>query len=371
MAYGRQIEFSFPSGAKITDVVPDQIRPLIHPHWEQFPPVNPMWHYLLGFVYILLGFMSFMGNGTVIYLYLKVKKLRTPANLLVFNLAILDFLMLLSQFPAFSYNCFMGGVWMFSPFACELYAVFGSVTGLGSLLSHVFITWDRYNVIVHGVSGKPLTFGKAMIMVLFVWVYSIGISIPPLVGWGRFIPEGILDSCSFDYLSRDWNNRSFGVFLFVFCYALPLSTIIYSYLFIVKAIIAHEAAMKAQAKKMNVANLRSGGTEGESAEMRVAKTACINVTLWLICWTPYCAIVVQGMFFDQSSITPIATMLPALLAKTCACYNPMVYALSHPRFRAAMQTEVPCCCVNEPEGNASSKGSSDNASTATETANEK
>jgi len=368
MSYGNQAVFSFPAGASITDVVPAEIRPLIHSHWEQFPPVNPMWHHLLGVIYIILGFASMMGNGTVVYLYLKVKKLRTPANLLIFNLAILDFLMLLSQFPAFSYNCFSGGVWMFSKFSCELYAVFGTVTGMGSLLSHCFITYDRYNVIVHGVGGKPLTFGKAMAMVLFVWAYSIGTAIPPLVGWGKFIPEGILDSCSFDYLSRDWNNRSFGIFLFLFCYVFPLSSIVYFYLFIVKAIIAHEAAMKAQAKKMNVTNLRSGGTEGESAEMRVAKSACINVTLWLICWTPYCAIVVQGLFFDQSVITPITTMLPALLAKTCACYNPMVYALSHPRFRAAMQENVSWCCVYEPEGNTNS---GDNKSNSTETTAEK
>ena len=34
-------------------------------------------------------------------------------------------------------------------------------------------------------------------------------------------------------------------------------------------------------------------TEGESAEMRVAKVAIFNVTVWLICWTPYCFVTVQ------------------------------------------------------------------------------
>jgi len=366
MAYNQQVQFGFPSGVTIVDVVPDAIRPLIHKHWEQFPPVNPMWHYLLGVVYIFLGSASFLGNGTVLYLFFKVKKLRTPANVLVANLALLDFLMLLSQFPVFSYNCFSGGVWMFSPFACEIYALFGTITGEGSLWCHVFITWDRYNVIVHGVSGKPLTFTKVFIMILFIWGYAIGIAIPPLVGWGRFIPEGILDSCSFDYLSKDWNNLSFGIFLTVTSYFLPLLVIIFAYVFIVKTIVAHEAAMRAQAKKMNVTNLRSGGTEGESAEMRVAKTACINVTLWCICWTPYCAVVIQGLMFDQSVITPLSTMLPALLAKTCACYNPMVYALSHPRFRNAMQTELSWCCVNEPEGNPNSDGKSNSTEAASE-----
>merc|ERR1712200_200404 len=98
-----------------------------------------------------------------------------------------DLLMLLSQFPAFAYNCFMGGIWMFSAFACDLYCIFGAITGMGSLWSHVFITYDRYNVIVHGMNGKPLTFGKAYGFVTFIWVYATAVSTPPLWGWGRFL----------------------------------------------------------------------------------------------------------------------------------------------------------------------------------------
>ena len=68
----------------------------------------------------------------------------------------------------------------------------GFVTGMGSLWSLVFITYDRYNVIVHGVSGQPLTFGKAGIMVIFIWVNGIGTSLFPFFGWGNYIPEGVL-----------------------------------------------------------------------------------------------------------------------------------------------------------------------------------
>jgi len=344
------ISFNYPPGVTIVDTVPDRIKHLVHPHWANFPPVNPMWHYIMGIFYIVMGIVSFMGNGVVIYLYFKVKKLRTPSNMLVLNLAIMDFFMLLSQFPAFAYNCFNGGIWMFDGFACDLYCIFGAITGMGSLWSHVFITYDRYNVIVHGVSGTPLTKGKAMAQVLFIWIYAVAVSTPPMWGWGKFTLEGIMDSCSFDYLSRDWNNLSFGTFLVTFCYCLPLSVIMYAYIFIVKTVVAHESAMKAQAKKMNISSLKAQAGNEESAEMRVAKAAVMNVSIWMICWTPYCAIVVQGMWFDQSVITPIVTMLPAMFAKTCACYNPMVYALAHPRFRQAMQENISWCCVYEPEG---------------------
>jgi len=355
--------FGYPAGTSIVDTIPDKIKHLVHPHWANYPPVNPMWHYILGVVYIFMGIASFTGNGTVIYLYFKCKKLRTPSNLLVLNLATLDFLMLMLNFPVFSYNCFVGGYWAFSDLGCTLFTIFGAITGMGSLWSHVFITLDRYNVIVHGVAGKPLTQGKAAAIVLFIWAYSIAVSTPPLYGWGHYNLEGIFVSCSFDYLSRDWNNRSFGTFLFVFCYCIPLSIILYAYTFIFKTVVAHEAAMKAQAKKMNVSSLKAGAGNEESAEMRVAKTAVINVTIWILCWTPYCAIVVQGMWFDQKPITPLVTMIPALLSKAGACYSPMVYALSHPRFRAAMEENVSWCCVHEPEAqdNASKSNAGESA----------
>lgn len=361
------ISFGYPSGVSLVDIVPQHMKNYIHSHWANFPPVNPMWHFLLGIVYVVLGTLAIFGNGVVVYLFLKCKKLRSPSNLLVANLAVTDMLMLLTQFPFFVYNTFNGGVWAFSHFMCELYAAFGSISGLGSLWTLVFISYDRYNVIVHGVAGTPLSFTKSALFLVFIWGYSTAVSLPPFFGWGRYIPEGILDSCSFDYLTRDWSVRSHGVFLLVFCYVVPLCTILYSYIFIVKAIVSHENAMREQAKKMNVSNLRSGKDDGgQSAEMRVAKVACINVTLWFVCWTPYAAIVIQGLFFDQSSITPLVSMLPALLAKSTACYNPMVYALSHPKFRQAMQEEVPCCCVNEADSS-----SSDTKSSVTETTVEK
>jgi len=360
MSYGQQVAFGYPEGVSIVDIVPQNIKPIIHPHWNNYPPVNPMWHYLLGVIYLFLGVFSFCGNGAVLYLWFKVKKLRTPSNLLITNLALLDWLMLMTNFPFFAYNCFNGGIWSFSPFYCEVYALCGFITGMGAIWSLIFITYDRYNVIVHGVGGKPLTFGKAYGMVLVVWAMGVGVSLPPMFGWGTYIPEGILTSCTIDYLSKDFNARSYGIFCCIACYVFPLAVIVYAYVFIVKTVVAHESAMRAQAKKMGVGSLKAGSGDGESAEMRVAKVAVFNVALWLICWTPYCIVVFQGLFGDQSVITPLVSMLPALLAKSCSTYNPMVYALGHPRYRQAMMEHVSFCCVYEPDAPA------DNKSTGTE-----
>jgi r-opsin len=94
-------------------------------------------------------------------------------------------------------------------------------------------------------------------MISGCWIYAIGWSILPYFGFGRYIPEGILDSCSFDYLTRDQMTKIFGLCIFFFMYCVPLSLISFCYYFIVKTIFDHEKTLREQAKRMNVTSLRS------------------------------------------------------------------------------------------------------------------
>ncbi|XP_064091261.1 compound eye opsin BCRH1-like [Macrobrachium nipponense] len=366
--YSQDVTFGYPAGVTIVDFVPEHIKHMVHQHWYSFPPVNPMWHYLLGVVYIFLGFFSIVGNGLVIYLYMKSKELKTPANLLIVNLSLSDLIMLTTNFPAFAYNCFSGGKWMFSPFFCELYACLGAVTGVCSIWSLVMISYDRYNIICNSFNGPKLTQGKAIGLCLFCWAMAIGWAIPPFFGWGKYIPEGILDSCSYDYLSQDFNTKSYNMCITFFDFVFPALIIVFSYVFIVKAIFAHEKAMREQAKKMNVSNLRSNEAEAQSAEVRIAKTAICNVCLWLICWTPYAVITIQGVSGNYENITPLVTMLPALLAKSASCYNPFVYAISHPKYRLAITKHMPWFCVHETERKGDAGDSQSNNTVANEKA---
>jgi hypothetical protein len=49
----------------------------------------------------------------------------------------------------------------------------------------------------------------------------------------------------------------------------------------------HEKNMREQAKKMNVASLRSAENANKSAECKLAKVALVTISLWFISWTPY------------------------------------------------------------------------------------
>ena len=68
---------------------------------------------------------------------------------------------------------------------CEIYGMVGSLFGYGSIASMTMIALDRYNVIVKGMSAKPLTTKGAILRILVVWLISLVWTVIPLVGWNR------------------------------------------------------------------------------------------------------------------------------------------------------------------------------------------
>lgn len=91
---------------------------------------------------------------------------------------------------------------------------------------------------------------------------------------------------------------------------------------------------------MNVASLRSGDNQNTSAEAKLAKVALTTISLWFMAWTPYLVINYIGIF-NRSLITPLFTIWGSLFAKANAIYNPIVYGISHPKYRAALKEKLP------------------------------
>lgn len=54
--------------------------------------------------------------------------------------------------------------------------------------------------------------------------------------------------------------------------------------------------------------------------------------------------------FSKTQISPLATIWAGIFAKSGSLMNPIVYGISHPRYRAALQKKYPAlACANEPE----------------------
>ncbi|XP_035205617.1 rhodopsin, GQ-coupled-like, partial [Stegodyphus dumicola] len=262
---------------------------------------------------------------------LRYRRLRSPANTLIVNLAVSD---VLNGFlhPMATYSSFKE-VWMFGKLGCEIYASLCGLFGLVSIATLTAIAIERCLVI----SVKPwyggilFTNAKAKVAIIFIWIYCLAIMLPPLFGWGALVPEGFLTSCSFDYLSRTSLNRSYFIYIFIFGFFLPITIITICYAFIIRTIYLNEKDMK----KNNVKKIYTKPKKRN--DYKAAEMIMFVIAMFLLSWTPYSLVAIIGQFGNTRILTPWVSVLPSLFAKMSTIYNPAIYGLSHRHFRATLR----------------------------------
>ncbi|XP_043990808.1 melanopsin-like [Gambusia affinis] len=293
-------------------------------------------HYVIGCVILLVGVTGTLGNALVIYVFCRSKTLRTPSNLLVVNLAVADFLMSVTQSPVF-FVASLHRRWVFGEFACELYAFCGALFGIASMMTLTAIAADRCLAIT-----RPLALLGAVsrqrlsVVAVGVWVYSLGWSLPPFFGWSAYVPEGLQTSCSWDYMSFTVTVRTYTILLFLFVFFIPLAVIGSCYLAIFRAV--RRAAQE-------VKRLSSGETtkayERLRGEWRMARVALGVILLFVVSWSPYSAVALTATAGYAHLLTPYMNSVPAIIAKASAVHNPIIYAITHPKYRAAIGRHFP------------------------------
>ncbi|XP_045921348.1 melanopsin-A-like [Micropterus dolomieu] len=297
-------------------------------------------HYTIGSVILAVGITGMIGNFLVIYAFCKSRSLRTPANMFIINLAIADLLMCVTQTPTFFITS-MHRRWIFGEKGCELYAFCGALFGICSMITLTVIAVDRYFVITRPLTSiGVLSRKRALVVIMAAWLYSLGWSLPPFFGWSAYVPEGLLTSCSWDYMTFTPSVRAYTMLLFIFAFFLPLFIIIYCYLFIFRAIRNTNRAVG----KTN-GSIHSHGSGRDSHRMhnewKMAKIALIVILLYVISWSPYSAVALTAFAGYADILTPYMNSVPAVIAKASAIHNPIIYAITHPKYRLALAKYIP------------------------------
>ncbi|EMP26532.1 Melanopsin-A [Chelonia mydas] len=297
-------------------------------------------HYTIGTVILMVGITGTLGNFLVIYAFCRSKSLRTPANMFIINLAISDFLMSITQAPIF-FTTSLHKHWIFGKKGCELYAFCGALFGITSMITLMAIALDRYFVITRPLASiVVMSKKKALIILLGVWLYSLAWSLPPFFGWSAYVPEGLLTSCSWDYVTFTPSVRAYTMLLFCFVFFIPLIAIIYSYVFIFKAIKNANEAVQNIGSDANKVSQRQ--YQKMKNEWKMAKIALIVILLYIISWSPYSIVALVAFAGYSHLLTPFMNTVPAVIAKASAIHNPIIYAITHPKYRMAIAKYVPC-----------------------------
>ncbi|XP_077300333.1 vertebrate ancient opsin-like [Arctopsyche grandis] len=280
----------------------------------------PAWGYTASAVVLfVIGILGFFLNLMVIILMCKDKQLRTPMNMILFNLVCSDFSVSILGNP-FTLVSALNHRWMFGNTMCIMYGFFMSLLGITSITTLTVLSFERYVMVSRPLSSRRLTMRGAIGSIFFIWSYSLAVTTPPLFGWGKYVNEAANISCSINWEEQTFNALTYIVFLFLTGLVLPVIIICFSYINII-------TTMKKNTSRMGSVS---------KMESRVTMMVLLMIVMFMVAWTPYSVFALMEQFAPIGLITPAMGVIPALVAKSSICYDPVIYVGMNSQFMASV-----------------------------------
>lgn len=156
------------------------------------PVCSVKYHSVVTFLFAALilcviTFITIFGNVLVLVALYRFKKLRSMSNCLIGNLAVSDLLLALSVLPV-STTYDLLGYWVFGEIMCTIWLCIDVLYCTASIWGLCTIAVDRYTATVYPVwylEKKSPT--RALVYIIFVWMFSIIVSVAPFIGWREMI----------------------------------------------------------------------------------------------------------------------------------------------------------------------------------------
>ncbi|KAJ4929996.1 hypothetical protein JOQ06_019012 [Pogonophryne albipinna] len=223
------------------------------------------------------------------------------------------------------------GRWLTGSSGCRWYGFSNAFFGIVSLASLSLMSFERYCVLLHSSPSDSSQYSRARLAVAASWLYSLVWTLPPLLGWSSYGLEGPGTTCSVQWHQRSPTARSYISCLFIFCLLLPLLLMIFCYGKILLAV----RSVERQVSRIN-------RPSAERREGRVLLMVVSMVTGYILCWMPYGVVAMLASFGRPGGVSPAATLIPSLLAKTSTVINPVIYVLLNNQFSRCLLYMIRC-----------------------------
>ncbi|XP_056606541.1 teleost multiple tissue opsin 2a [Triplophysa dalaica] len=288
-----------------------------HLEWSDTPAerLSRTGHNVVAVILGSIMIFGFLNNLVVLVLFCKFKTLRTPVNMLLLNISVSDMLVCLFG-TTLSFAASVRGRWLVGRHGCMWYGFVNSCFGIVSLISLAILSYDRYSTLTVYNKRAP-DYRKPLLAVGGSWLYSLFWTVPPLLGWSSYGLEGAGTSCSVTWTADTPQSHSYIISLFVFCLGIPVLVMVYCYSRLICAV-------------KQVGRIRK--TAARRREYHILFMVITTVVCYLLCWMPYGVVAMMATFGHQGIITPIASVVPSILAKSSTVINPLIYILMNKQF---------------------------------------
>ncbi|KAG5890950.1 hypothetical protein JTB14_026305 [Gonioctena quinquepunctata] len=144
------------------------------PEWEAIITIGTLSFFIL---------LTVIGNVLVILSVFTYKPLRIVQNFFIISLAVADLTVAILVLP-FNVAYTVLGRWVFGIHVCKMWLTSDVLCCTASILNLCAIALDRFWAITDPINyAQKRTVKRVLVMIAGVWILSLLISSPPLIGW--------------------------------------------------------------------------------------------------------------------------------------------------------------------------------------------
>ncbi|NXU39846.1 CLTR2 protein, partial [Drymodes brunneopygia] len=272
-------------------------------------------------MYLFTFFLGAVGNGLSIYVFSQTSR-RTSVNIYMQNLAVSD-LMFVSTLPFRATYFLLGSRWIFGDILCRITTYTLYMNMYCSIYFLTVLSVVRFKAIVHPFkSGKVTNTKYARITCAAIWIFVLAAASPLLdkgvAGYSN--PVKCLDL----HPSSRHRLLMMNSFVLVVGFILPFCTIVFCYVFAIRALL-----------KTRGPHIKRG-----ICHRKALLTIIITLILSLICFLPYHILRTVHLMYGSCSRANLHKVLVVTLcfAAMNSCLNPFLYYFTAENFKAKMRS---------------------------------
>ena len=307
--------------------------------------------YIKTFAYILIMLVSLFGNLAVIVVVARNKRMWTPTNILIANVAASDLLISTFAIPRELVEIFAGRErWLIDGttglILCKFVFFFQDISIAVSIESLMVIAIDRYRGIVFPFRPPLITARVCKVLIPIIWIVAMCLHAPYFYT-ARLVMRDNKQYCTFSWAPKfDERQTQEGYFALVviFFVFLPVSVILTLYTLIV-------FELKRKVQDSGALDVRRQRLKQDAAIM---KRILIIVLILVLCTTP---ITVSALVFYFAWDWQLPCGMDILLSAAKfvlylnASLNPCVYIVLSEKYRQGLKDLARCCSFNGSSSN--------------------
>ncbi|KAJ8891415.1 hypothetical protein PR048_003943 [Dryococelus australis] len=308
--------------------------------------------YIVPVVFAIIFIVGVLGNGTLVFIFIRHRNMRSVPNTYIFSLALGDLLVIITCVP-FTSTIYTVESWPYGVVVCKLSEYCKDVSIAVSVFTLTALSAERYCVIVNPirrhVSGghittKPIT----LVIALGIWILSLIIALPSVLFSdieSRAVPGNHTVVFCNPYPPKygAFYRRTIVLFKFLAYYAIPLLIIAFFYV------------LMARHLELSTRNM-PGELQGQSTQIRgrkkVAKMVLAFVLIFIACFLPYHTFSLWFHFCptaeqDYDDYWHVFRMIGFCLSFINSCINPVTLYCVSGTFRKHFNKYLFCCCSGQ------------------------